>query len=431
MNTGIRQRIRWVPAVFDLLACLAAFYAVSLAFAAGPTAWAVVIPASALTSWLAAIALQGREFGLSLWIDQLFYAAGLTMLLQYGLAYFVGFWPAPLTAIAAGAVLSVFLMALMRKWVHGGLAGARSGVVLVGFDSVAAALAPALRRQILGVVETDAARVPRDLAYLGAPSALAEIVAAKRPARIVVTGVQAPPRLLFQLQCSGTPVIDGAALHENLLGRLRWDALRPVDLLFSHSTNADRMGMAVQAIYTNVFGLAALLLVSPLLILPAAAIAVLGRGGPIFERTECLGFQMIPFNLLRFGTRGRDGRRHVVGRVLGALHLVFLPRLINVVRGEMAFFGPPPVRLEFARRLAALLPVYAHRFTVKPGILGWSQMHLGDSAPAPDEALRLEYDLYYVKQNSVSLDLEILLRTVFPPRSAGLRQVRREHGVNL
>jgi lipopolysaccharide/colanic/teichoic acid biosynthesis glycosyltransferase len=87
----------------------------------------------------------------------------------------------------------------------------------------------------------------------------------------------------------------------------------------------------------------------------------------------------------------------------------------------MAFFGPPPVRLEFARRLGRLAPVYAHRFTVKPGILGWSQINLANTSGTPDEALRLEYDLYYVKQNSVSLDLEVLLRTIFRSRTTARR----------
>jgi lipopolysaccharide/colanic/teichoic acid biosynthesis glycosyltransferase len=167
-----------------------------------------------------------------------------------------------------------------------------------------------------------------------------------------------------------------------------------------------------------VIGVASLVALAPLLAIPAAAIALFGRGGPVLEHTQCLGFQMIPFKLLRFGTRGRDGRPHAVGKALTALHLQFLPRLVNVVRGEMAFFGPPPVRLEFAQRMGRLVPVYAHRFTVKPGILGWSQLNLADAAVAPDEALRLEYDLYYVKQNSVSLDIEILLKTLFAPRAA-------------
>ena len=94
------------------------------------------------------------------------------------------------------------------------------------------------------------------------------------------------------------------------------------------------------------------------------------------------------------------------------LHLVNMPQLINVVRGEMALFGPPPVRTRFAERLRQLLPIYSQRFAVKPGILGWSQVNLRSCEPAPDETLRLEYDLYYVKQESPSLDLDIFVRTI-------------------
>jgi len=78
----------------------------------------------------------------------------------------------------------------------------------------------------------------------------------------------------------------------------------------------------------------------------------------------------------------------------------------------MTLIGPPPVRAEFARRLFDLIPVYGHRFTVRPGILGWSQANLRHIA-VPDERLRLEYDLYYVKQGSPSMDLDIAIRTLF------------------
>ena len=107
MSTGMGGRLRILPAAFNLLACLTAYYAVSRLFASQRTDWLVAVPASALASCLAATVLQDREAGLSLWIDQLFYAAGLTMLSQYGLAYVFGFWPAPIPALAAGAVLSV------------------------------------------------------------------------------------------------------------------------------------------------------------------------------------------------------------------------------------------------------------------------------------------------------------------------------------
>jgi lipopolysaccharide/colanic/teichoic acid biosynthesis glycosyltransferase len=380
----------------------------------------MVVPVSAGASWLAAVAFQHREFGLSLWIDQFFYAAGLTMLLQYGLAYGFLFRPAPLAAIVAGTGLSIVLMAGLRRWVYPGAGSADSGVLFLGFDATAAALAPFLRSQTVGVVESDPALVPAGLPYLGPASGLAKIVAEKHPGRIVVTSRLAPARLLLDLQYSGVAVVDGPALHETMLGRVRWDRLRPLELLFSRSTNADRLGMAIQAIYNNVVGLCLLLAVLPLLLVLGGCVALASGGGPILERVECLGFQMVPYRLLRFGVSRSGGGRHWMGKILVRLHLVHLPRLFNVVRGEMALFGPPPVRAEIARRMHQLIPVYFHRFTIKPGLMGWSQANLARRAGVADEALRLEYDLYYVKQNSVSLDLEILLRSVLPPRpSAG------------
>jgi lipopolysaccharide/colanic/teichoic acid biosynthesis glycosyltransferase len=83
----------------------------------------------------------------------------------------------------------------------------------------------------------------------------------------------------------------------------------------------------------------------------------------------------------------------------------------------MAVFGPPPVRTEFAERLEQLIPAYAYRFLAKPGLLGWSQLYLQRSGAQEDEGLRLEYDLYYVKNAGVPLDLEILLKSVVRPFS--------------
>jgi lipopolysaccharide/colanic/teichoic acid biosynthesis glycosyltransferase len=101
------------------------------------------------------------------------------------------------------------------------------------------------------------------------------------------------------------------------------------------------------------------------------------------------------------------------------LRLTNLPRLINVVRGEMALFGPRPVRSVFADRLCELMPAYVFRFTVKPGIFGWSQAHFAETGGVPEEGLSLEYDFYYIRQESPSLDLDILLRTLLRRPEAG------------
>jgi len=139
------------------------------------------------------------------------------------------------------------------------------------------------------------------------------------------------------------------------------------------------------------------------------AILLCAGPGPVLESVECSGFQRIPFRLLRFRTLRGDGSGQWsgVGKMITRLHLANLPRLINIVRGEIALFGPRPVRREFAERLAQIMPFYAMRFFVKPGIFGCAPA----SAAAPMSELReIEYDLYYVKQASPLFDVEILMR---------------------
>ena len=98
-----------------------------------------------------------------------------------------------------------------------------------------------------------------------------------------------------------------------------------------------------------------------------------------------------------------------LGRAITRLHLANLPQLINVVRGEMALVGPQAVRQDFAHFLTGLMPFYSHRFSVKPGIMGWAQLHLTSHGLPSDECLQAEYDLYYIKQGSPWLDGQILL----------------------
>ena len=105
-----------------------------------------------------------------------------------------------------------------------------------------------------------------------------------------------------------------------------------------------------------------------------------------------------------------------VGRVLSRLHLVNLPQLLNVIRGDMALVGPRPVRSEFARYLTDAMPFYAHRFSVRPGILGWAQLHAPRGGGPAEECRQIEYDLFYVKEGSLWMDAEIMLESTGPRR---------------
>src|SRR5262249_318321 len=147
-----------------------------------------------------------------------------------------------------------------------------------------------------------------------------------------------PPRHLLALRYSGIPIEDGAALYEDMLQRVCWQQLDPLDLVVSSRLRINRAALALQAVYTNLIGLGLLLLCFPLLLLGGILVS-LSTLGPAFESIECPGFQRIPFHLLRFRTRRADGEMSGVGNVLSRLHLVNLPQLINVVRGEMALFG--------------------------------------------------------------------------------------------
>ena len=222
------------------------------------------------------------------------------------------------------------------------------------------------------------------------------------------------PSILLKCRLAGTVVEDAPAVYERLFHRVSCQRLQPMDLLLSSSLRGDSRTMAIQAVYTNLIGLSFLIALSPVLLLVSFAIALSSGGGPVFESVDCAGFRYIPFQRLRFRTLRTDGSGQMtrLGRAITRLHLANLPQLINVVRGEMALVGPRAVRQDFAHFLTELMPFYSHRFSVKPGILGWAQLHLAARGLPSDECLQAEYDLYYIKQGSPWLDGQIVLDSV-------------------
>lgn len=425
MTRTIDSRSQYPAAFAGMLACLASF-GVTFSFYLAVigridylwrTDWIPGLLAPAFACYLAAASFEHpSNDGFRRWLDQFLYTAGLSFIAEYGLVYMVRIKPIPLSALVAGVGLST----ASALWVTRALPRMRrqhSGVLLVGFDSIARALVSSLGQRIVGVLDADAGRVPADLRLLGTPGQLAEAVATTHPGRIIVSGrtslSQIPPRLLLNLRYSGITIDAAASVYQSAFSRVCWARMRPFDLLFPASTHGNAVVVMVQSIYTNLIGLALLLLLLPLLVAIMALIALTSGGEPVLQQIEYLGFERTPFERFRFRTCGRDGRLTRIGSALTRLHLVALPQLLNVVRGEMALFGPPPVRKEFADRLSQLIPVYARRFMVKPGLLSWSRVNLSPSNTMPDEVSRLEYEIYYAEEGSVSLDLEILIRSIW------------------
>jgi lipopolysaccharide/colanic/teichoic acid biosynthesis glycosyltransferase len=260
----------------------------------------------------------------------------------------------------------------------------------------------------------NAGSLPEGLKHLGDFEALPAIMAQHRPHRIIWAGDWPGQEDAVQKwEQGGIQVDSGPWAYEKLYLRVCSEGLPPSEILTSPVLAASPAMMSLQATYSNLVGLTLLITLLPLmLVLGILSWLAAGGRGSMMERTECAGFQGIPFKRLYFRTRNVKGEITWMGRLLMALRITGLPQLINLVRGDMAMFGPAPARQVFAQHLGELIPAYSHRLTMRPGLLGWAQVHLRPEQGVREEILQLEYDLYYIKLCSPSLDFEILLRTL-------------------
>lgn len=163
------------------------------------------------------------------------------------------------------------------------------------------------------------------------------------------------------------------------------------------------------------------------LLFPLVAITILiDSGAPVFYSQERLGRNGRPYRVYKFRTMRRDAesdgevrvtvkndeRITRIGRVLRRSHLDEFPQFINILRGDMSLVGPRAERTELVDALQKHVPFYRARLLVKPGLTGWAQINYGYAATVEDTAIKLEYDLYYIKHRSLLMDIIILLRTV-------------------
>ncbi|ROR34712.1 TIGR03013 family XrtA/PEP-CTERM system glycosyltransferase [Inmirania thermothiophila] len=234
-----------------------------------------------------------------------------------------------------------------------------------------------------------------------------------------------PMRELLACRMVGVPVSDFHSFYERETGRVMLEDLHPSWLVFS---DGFRGGLAADAV-KRLFDLAAagllLALTWPVMLLAALAVK-LEDGGPVFYRQTRVGQHGRPFEVIKFRSmrpdaeadgrprwaRPGDARVTRVGAWLRKTRIDELPQLINVLRGEMSLVGPRPERPEFVARLQERIPYYGERHRVKPGLTGWAQVSYPYGASDEDAAEKLRYDLYYMKNHSLFLDLVILVQTV-------------------
>ena len=264
---------------------------------------------------------------------------------------------------------------------------------------------------------------------LGPISDLRLVVADTRPDRIVVGITERRARMplqdLLDLRFSGIQIEEAAAAYESACGRVCTKELRPSQLIFSGELGPTHSAVKLQSLYSPAVALAGTVLTLPIMLVAAIAIKLTSRG-PVLYRQKRVGVRGVPFTLYKFRSMRADAEAKTgavwaskddpritpLGHWLRKLRIDELPQLWNVLRGEMSIVGPRPERPEFVKVLSEKIPYYRQRHCVRPGITGWAQINHKYGDTLEDTIVKLEYDLYYIKHISLSLDAYVIFHTL-------------------
>jgi exopolysaccharide biosynthesis polyprenyl glycosylphosphotransferase len=280
-----------------------------------------------------------------------------------------------------------------------------------------------------GLLTDQFPRTATEAPVLGGVMDFAEVARGRGITDVVVASVAAGPqfwRELVDARLSGTRVWCVPDFFEALAGQIPAESLTDGWLVFGRGFQSFERPMTwrIKRLADIACSLIVLVLAAPLIILISLAIK-LTSPGPVLFRQVRIGMGDRPFEILKFRsmaaphhhegarwTDDHDQRITAVGRCLRRLHLDELPQVINVLRGQMSFVGPRPEQPEFVEMLRARIPYYSLRHYVPPGITGWAQVNFAYANSIKSSREKFCYDLYYVRNLSLGLDLLILFRTV-------------------
>lgn len=235
-----------------------------------------------------------------------------------------------------------------------------------------------------------------------------------------------PIDAILDCKMSGVLISDLSNFFERETGKIRLDALHPSSMIFSDGFHQAALTSVSKRLFDVSASCFLLFLTWPIMLLAALAICIEAGGkAPVFYCQERVGrndrvFRVIKFRSMRVDAERNgvaqwaaknDSRVTKVGAFIRKTRIDELPQLFNVLRGEMSFVGPRPERPQFVEELERIIPYYSVRHRVNPGITGWAQICYPYGASEEDAKEKLQYDLYYIKNYSVFLDLMVLLQT--------------------
>lgn len=353
------------------------------------------------------------------------------------------------TGLVVGSVLAILLMLLgwrramdwAMRWAHRAYpAGER--LLVLGAGERALELVRELRQRpqlgldLVGVVADEAPSTLAGASLMGAPEVpilgslddVGSVIAAHRPRRIVLAMQerrrQLPNQPLVAARAAGIRIEEAPTLFERITGRVALDSIRPSWLILSDGFRQSRWLRFYQRATSVTAAFIGLVLLSPVMVLVAIAIKLDSRG-PVVYRQPRVGRNGKVFDILKFRSmradaetttgpvwaQERDPRITRIGAWLRKLRLDEVPQLFNVLQGNMNLVGPRPERPGFVAEFRESIPYYEMRHAVRPGITGWAQVSRDYGASLDDAREKLEYDLFYIKNLSVWLDMFIVFQT--------------------
>lgn len=285
---------------------------------------------------------------------------------------------------------------------------------------------PDIGIRVLGIVDQSfTGNIFAGVRNLGAPEMMWSIREARQVRRIIVAVDERrgslPVEELMAAKAAGLSFEDGAELYEELTGKVWLGTFSVGCLLFSRRLRPSVTKLFVKRIFSILFAVIGLIVALPVMMVTVLLIR-LDTPGPVILRQIRVGENGRPFTLFKFrsmkvGSAGSapatrdDPRCTRIGKWIRRSRIDELPQLVNILKGDMCFIGPRPFVPEQEAILAKEIPLYRQRWLVRPGATGWAQVHRDYCVSIEDNVEKLSYDLFYIKNLSMVLDMLTLLKT--------------------
>jgi sugar transferase (PEP-CTERM system associated) len=317
--------------------------------------------------------------------------------------------------------------------------GPRQRLLLVGTGAAAVKLARELfeRRhelgiEIVGFVDPDPAKIGQPVlnpGIIGSVDDIPAIVRDRSVDRVVVSLADArgklPMQKLLEMKLSGVSFDHLANIYEQYTGKIAVEDLRPSWLIFSSGFHGTRAQKVVKRLVDMAAGTIGFVLAVPVMLIVALLVRMTSKG-PVLYHQQRVGLNGSIFTVHKFRSmrvdaealtgavwaQPGDARVTPIGRFLRRARLDEIPQLWNVLIGQMSLVGPRPERPEFVEQLTREIPFYGQRHVVRPGLTGWAQVNYTYGATKEDALEKLQYDLFYIKNMSLALDLYVIFETI-------------------